>query len=186
MGELSTLQTIFVWSIPVLFAITLHEVSHGWVARLYGDRTAESLGRLSLNPFRHIDPIGTVLVPAISLFIGGIVFGWAKPVPVVTSNLRNPRADMAKVAIAGPLSNLVMALLWGLVLRLALNPQQGSMGELILYMAAAGVAINLILMVLNLFPLPPLDGSRVLNGFLPEKWALQVDKVERFGLAILM
>ena len=180
------LTTLAIWTLPVVFAITLHEVSHGWVARLYGDHTAARLGRLSLNPLRHVDPIGTLLVPAVCVFIGGIVFGWARPVPVVTANLRNPRADMAKVAIAGPLSNLVMALLWGLVLRLSMGAQSGSIGELMMYMAAAGVAINLILMVLNLFPLPPLDGSRVVNGFLPEKWARIVDRVEPYGLVVLI
>lgn len=169
-----------------MFAITLHEVAHGWVARFYGDHTAASLGRLSLNPIKHVDPLGTIVVPLVGLVLTGFVFGWAKPVPVNTRNLRKPRADMAKVAIAGPLANLFMALLWALFFRLGLIAGQHGMGEAMLYMGAAGVIINLILMVLNLFPIPPLDGSRVLNGFLPEKWARSVDYLERFGLIILM
>lgn len=174
-----------IWAPPVLFAITLHEVAHGWVARYYGDNTAASLGRLSLNPFRHIDPVGTVLVPGLTLFLGGIIFGWAKPVPVVMRNLKQPRIDMAKVAIAGPLANFVMALGWALLMRIGMLGADG-FSQFIAAMGMAGVLINIILLVLNLFPIPPLDGSRVVNAFLPENMARVVDSLERWGLLILL
>jgi Zn-dependent protease len=184
---LPLVQKIAVWAIPVLFAITLHEVAHGWMARALGDRTAEMLGRLSLNPLKHVDPMGTVVVPMLMLVLGGFLFGWAKPVPVGVRNLRNPRRDMALVAIAGPLSNLVMALGWGLLAKLAIdmNPEEGVwLG--VLLMARAGIVINLVLMVLNLIPLPPLDGGRVLTGLLPEAQARAMDRVEPYGLVILV
>ncbi|MCI0749753.1 MAG: site-2 protease family protein [Nevskiales bacterium] len=180
-------QTLAVWALPVLFAITLHEVAHGWVARALGDDTAARLGRLSVNPLKHVDPIGTVLVPAVMLMLGGILFGWAKPVPVVAGRLRHPRRDMALVAIAGPLANLAMAFAWGLLLKLAASQNAHAGVWLgVQLMATAGVVINLVLMVLNLLPLPPLDGGRVLNGFLPEPWARTVDRLERYGLLILV
>jgi len=187
MPGLSIIQKLAIWALPILFAVTLHEVSHGWVARFFGDHTAERMGRLSLNPLRHIDPVGTILVPAVMLLLTGFVFGWAKPVPVVASNMRNPRKDMAIVALAGPLTNLVMAIIWAAVLKLCLVV--GPSGYLTLplgLMARAGVFINLVLMVLNLIPVPPLDGSRVLNGLLPESWARVVDRVEPYGLLILI
>lgn len=184
----SIVQKIAIWALPVLFAITLHEVAHGWVARALGDRTAEMLGRLSLNPIRHIDPIGTVVLPLIMLMLpGGFLFGWAKPVPVSMRNLRNPRRDMAIVAIAGPLSNLVMAIGWGILAKVAIsmNPEEGIwLG--VLLMARAGIIINLVLMVLNMLPFPPLDGSRVLAGLLPEAQARAIDRLERYGLMILI
>lgn len=185
--EMTLVQKIAVWAIPVLLAITVHEASHGYAARALGDRTAEALGRLSLNPIRHIDPVGTILVPGILLVLGGFLFGWAKPVPVNMRNLSHPRRDMALVAVAGPLSNLVMALAWGLLLKFALAA--GSADGLwigIRAMAVAGIVINLILMVLNLLPLPPLDGGRVLTGLVPESWARRLDRVEPFGLLILI
>lgn len=181
-------QKIAVWALPVLFAITLHEVAHGWAARALGDRTAEMLGRLSLNPIRHVDPVGTVILPMVMLMLpGGFLFGWAKPVPVSMRNLRNPRRDMAIVAIAGPLSNLVMAIAWGFLAKIAIsmNPTEGIwLG--ILLMARAGIIINLVLMVLNMLPFPPLDGSRVLTGLLPEAQARAIDRLERYGLMILI
>jgi len=186
-AEFSLVQKIAIWALPVLFAITLHEVAHGYVARRLGDPTAERLGRLSLNPLRHIDPVGTLLVPAVLLAIGGFLFGWARPVPVDYRNLRNPRRDMALVAIAGPLSNFAMAIGWGLLLKLAtaLGANQGvwlGVG----YMAVAGIVINLVLMVLNLLPLPPLDGGRVVAGLLPPDLARQYDRVEPYGLFIIV
>ncbi len=184
---MTLVQKIAVWAVPVLLAITVHEASHGYAARALGDRTAEALGRLSLNPIRHIDPVGTILVPGILLVLGGFLFGWAKPVPVNMRNLAHPRRDMALVAIAGPLSNLLMALGWGLLLKLALT-MGGTDGVWIgvRAMAVAGIVINLILMVLNLLPLPPLDGGRVLTGLLPERWASRLDRIEPYGLLILI
>ena len=180
-------QKIAIWALPVLFAITLHEVAHGWAARALGDRTAEMLGRLSLNPLKHIDPMGTVVVPMLMMVMGGFLFGWAKPVPVGVRNLRNPRRDMALVAIAGPLSNLIMAVAWGVLAKIAIgmNPDEGVWLGLLL-MARAGIIINLVLMVLNLIPLPPLDGGRVLTGLLPEKQARVLDRIEPYGFVILI
>ncbi|MBI2383992.1 MAG: site-2 protease family protein [Gammaproteobacteria bacterium] len=181
------IQTFAIWALPVLFAITLHEVAHGRVARVLGDDTAARMGRLSLNPLKHVDPVGTILVPALLLALGGFIFGWAKPVPVLMHRLGHPRRDMAIVAAAGPLSNLAMAFLWGLLLKLALTMGGGEGLWLGLrYMATAGIVINLVLMVLNLLPLPPLDGGRVLNGVLPEAWARQVDRIEPYGLFVIV
>ncbi len=181
------IQLLAAWAIPILFAITLHEVAHGWVARYFGDDTAARLGRLSLNPIKHVDPVGTVLVPTLMWLFSGFLFGWAKPVPVIASNLRHPRQHMAIVAVAGPLVNLVMALIWAAVFKVALIVGgQGVVVQFVSLMAVGGIAINLILMVLNLLPIPPLDGSRVLNGFLPERYARQVDRLEQYGLIIVI
>ncbi|WP_020648290.1 site-2 protease family protein [Solimonas variicoloris] len=185
--ELSLVQKIAVWAIPVIFAITVHEAAHGYAARALGDRTAQMLGRLSLNPIRHIDPVGTILVPGLLLLLGGFLFGWAKPVPVDYRNLKNPRRDMALVAAAGPLSNGLMAIGWGLLLKLALAVGSADgiwMG--LRYMAVAGIIINLVLMVLNLLPLPPLDGGRVLTGLLPARAAYQYARLEPYGMFILL
>lgn len=184
--EMTLVQKIVVWALPVLFAITIHEASHGYAARALGDRTAESLGRLSLNPLRHIDPVGTILVPAVLLVLGGFLFGWAKPVPVNARNLGHPRRDMALVAAAGPLSNLAMALAWGLLLKFALGAGGDGLWLGLRYMAIAGIVINLVLMVLNLLPLPPLDGGRVLTGLVPETLARRLDRIEPYGLLILV
>jgi len=188
MQELTMVQKIAVWAIPVLFAITLHEVAHGWVARKLGDPTAEMLGRLTLNPLKHIDPLGTVLIPLLLLALGGFIFGWAKPVPVTAENLRNPRRDMAIVAAAGPLSNLLMAIFWVLIVKLALM-FGGSMPQFatpLSYMGIAGVTINLVLMILNLIPLLPLDGGRVVNGLLPARLSWQYSRIEPYGFIIIL
>ena len=181
-------QTLAVWALPVLLAITLHEVAHGWAARALGDSTAAMMGRLSLNPLKHVDPVGTVLVPLVFLLLpGNFLFGWAKPVPVSSRNLRHPRRDMALVAAAGPLSNLAMALAWGVLLKLALAQDAAEGLWLGLrMMAVAGITVNLVLMALNLLPLPPLDGGRVLAGVLPPVWSAKLDRIEPYGTLIIV
>jgi Zn-dependent protease len=184
--ELTLIQKIAVFALPVIFAITLHEAAHGYVARYFGDMTAASLGRITLNPLKHIDLIGTILVPAISLVLGGFLFGWAKPVPVNFSNLRYPKKDMLWVAAAGPGANLLMAMFWGFVIFVAqLVPTNFYTIPLVL-MGQAGVLINVILMVLNLIPLPPLDGGRIAVSLLPRAQALMLSRVEPYGLFILL
>jgi len=188
MEDLSQLQRISVWILPVIFAITVHEVAHGWVAKKLGDPTAQRLGRLTLNPIKHIDPIGTILVPGLLLLLGGFVFGWAKPVPVTWENLKHPKRDMALVAAAGPGANFIMAILWGMVAKMGMvsfTDMQWA-AQPIVYMGIAGVAINVALMVLNLLPLPPLDGGRVLAGLLPGPWAWQLNRIEPYGFFILL
>ena len=163
MNDLTTLQQISVLVLPVLFAITLHEAAHGWMAGRLGDATARMLGRVTLNPIRHIDPVGTLLVPVGTFLLTGFLFGWAKPVPVTWNNLRQPRRDMALVAFAGPAANLLMLLLWALVLKLAtlLLGSSEWIARPLMYMGSAGVLINAILMVLNLLPIPLLDGGQI-------------------------
>ncbi len=175
------------WTIPVLFAITLHEVAHGWMARYFGDRTAEMLGRLSLNPFRHIDPVGTVLVPGILLAVSGMLFGWAKPVPVATKALRRPRLATTLVALAGPLANLVMAGLWCAVLAgiVRVNGNE-TLIRWIASMAQAGIVINVILALFNLLPIPPLDGGRAIAALLPSRWGARMEKLEPIGLFLVV
>ncbi len=189
MHELNLVQRIAIWVIPVLFAITVHEVAHGWVARRLGDPTAMMLGRLTLNPIKHIDPLGTILIPGLMLILGtGFVFGWAKPVPVTWENLRNPKRDMALVAAAGPGANLLMALLWAIVINLStlLSGTLGNVALFFAYMGIAGIFINGILMVLNLLPIPPLDGGRVAMGLLPGPAAAKLGRVEPYGLIIIV
>ncbi len=180
------IQTIALAAIPVLFAITLHEAAHGYAARHFGDMTAYAQGRISLNPLRHIDPVGTILLPLLTLFVGGILFGWAKPVPVNFSALRHPKKDMLWVALAGPAANLVMALFWGAMFKLALSMPGSYFAEPLLGMAQFGVTINAILLVLNLLPLPPLDGGRVAISLLPHRQSFQLAKMEPYGMVILI
>ncbi len=189
MNELTLIQRIVVWILPVIFAITVHEVAHGWVAKKYGDNTAANLGRLTLNPFKHMDLIGTIILPGLLLITGtGFIFGWAKPVPVDSSNFKNPRKNMAIVALAGPMSNLFMAIGWALIARIGvtLGVDNETIAMPLIYSGIAGISINLILMLLNLLPIPPLDGSRILSGMLPSYWAWQFNKLERFGFIILL
>ncbi|KAA0449704.1 MAG: site-2 protease family protein, partial [Candidatus Thioglobus sp.] len=161
-------QTLLIYAIPLIFAITVHEIAHGWVANLCGDGTAKMLGRLTLNPIKHIDPIGTIAVPAILYFTGSpFLFGWAKPVPINFNALKSPKQDMILVALAGPISNFIMAIFWLFLVIFFINTQN-SLG---LEMAKFGIIINLILGVFNLLPLPPLDGSRVVSALLPNKLA---------------
>jgi Zn-dependent protease len=180
------IQTIALAAIPVLFAITLHEAAHGYVAKHFGDMTAYQAGRISLNPLRHIDPVGTVLLPLLTLWMGGILFGWAKPVPVNFAALRNPKKDMLWVAIAGPASNLVMALGWALLYKMGLIFSENYFADAALGMAMWGIKINVVLMVLNLLPLPPLDGGRVAVSLLPHRQAYQLAKIEPYGMFILI
>ncbi len=181
------IYTAAVWALPVLFAITLHEVAHGWVASKLGDSTAKILGRLSLNPIKHIDPIGTIVVPLVMVLVSGFAFGWAKPVPVNMNNLNNPRKDMAIVAMAGPLANVAMAIFWVIFLKIvSLLVSDINIAKGLMAMGQAGIIINLVLFVFNLFPIPPLDGSKVLSGFLPKSAALMMDKIEPYGFFIVV
>ena len=188
MQELNTIQLLIVLAPPLLLAITLHEVAHGRMALHFGDPTAKSQGRLSLNPLRHIDPIGTVLVPALLAIFGGFIFGWAKPVPVNYYRLRQPKRDMALVALAGPGANLIMAIGWALVMTIGhhLQPLLPWLGEPLLMMGVAGIDVNIMLGVLNLVPIPPLDGSRVLAGMLPDRAGQVMAQMEPYGLIILV
>ncbi|KOF52873.1 MULTISPECIES: site-2 protease family protein [unclassified Achromobacter] len=184
------IQTIAVYAIPVIFAITLHEAAHGYVARMFGDPTAAQAGRITLNPAKHIDPIGTLLVPVAILLASkllgspGMLFGWAKPVPVDFGRLRRPKQDMLWVALAGPAANLFMAVLWAFSLRLFF--ESGLQESFWFEMAVAGVNVNLVLMALNLLPILPLDGGRVLFSLLPNRLAWQYSKIEPYGLVIVI
>ncbi len=184
---MNTIQIIAIWAIPVLFAITLHEVAHGWAARHYGDHTAALMGRLSLNPLRHIDLVGTILVPALLLVLAGFGFGWAKPVPVNFGQLRNPKRDMVWVAAAGPAANLVMALAWAIVMKIGLSlPGLSEWVATPLILAGqAGIAINLVLLLLNLLPVPPLDGGRILAGLAPQRFSGMLARIEPMGMFIV-
>lgn len=186
------ISTLAIWALPVLLAITLHEAAHGYVARYFGDPTAAEAGRITLNPFRHIDLVGTILVPAgilgISILFGssGMLFGWAKPVPVNFSRLRNPKADMLWVAAAGPFMNLVMAFGWAAMLKLVLSVEPGAYTDALVLMSIAGITINAILMFLNLLPLPPLDGGRIAVSLLPNRLAWNFARIEPYGFPILL
>lgn len=191
----SIIQLICIAAIPLIFAITLHEAAHGYIASKLGDHTASIMGRVSLNPIKHIDPIGTVILPLIMLSFGGIVFGWAKPVPVVWRNLRHPRRDRALVAIAGPSANLLMALFWGLVAKVShiifshtgVDHAWANHIALFFHLTARfGIMINCVLLVINLIPIPPLDGSRVISSLLPPALAVKYDKLEWYGLWIFL
>lgn len=182
------LQFISIAAIPMLFAITVHEAAHGWMAGKFGDRTAEMLGRVTLNPAKHIDPIGTVIVPLSMLVLGGFIFGWAKPVPVNGRNLRRPKQDMVIVAFAGPGANFLMALIWAVIFHLSVQVPDVFFGttEFIKSMARIGVFFNFLLMIFNLLPILPLDGGRVLRGLVPEQLGRQLDALERYGFIIVI
>jgi Zn-dependent protease len=185
--ELSFIQKIAVFALPVLFAITLHEAAHGYVAKHFGDLTAYAAGRVSLNPLRHIDWVGTVIVPLVSLLVADILFGWAKPVPVNFSNLRRPKQDMLWVAAAGPLSNLVMALGWACVYKTGMVFVGGNPAlAWLVYVGCCGIFVNVVFMVLNLLPLPPLDGGRIMVSLLPHRLAWRFAKIEPYGFVILI
>lgn len=188
----SIIQGIAIYALPVIFAITLHEAAHGYVAKSFGDFTAFNQGRVSLNPTKHIDPVGTILVPA-TLFIiskmtmgAGFLFGWAKPVPVNFANLRHPKQDMLWVAAAGPGANLIMAFFWALVIKCAMVMPISDLTKPMILMGIAGIEINVILMVLNLLPLPPLDGGRMAVSLLPHRIAYHFSKIEPYGFMILL
>jgi Zn-dependent protease len=180
------IQTIAIAAIPILFAITLHEAAHGYVARYFGDPTADREGRISLNPIHHIDPVGTILLPILTLWLGGVLFGWAKPVPVNFGALRHPKKDMLWVALAGPATNLVMALGWGLLAMLAMSLQDNYFAEPMMEMSQIGIRINIVLIALNMLPLPPLDGGRVAVSLLPHKQAFMLARLEPYGMFILI
>lgn len=183
-----TLHTIAIIILPLLFAITLHEAAHGWVAMKCGDKTALMMGRVTLNPAKHIDPFGTVILPIALLILSNftMAFGWAKPVPVTWQNLKNPRADKAWVALAGPGANLLMALLWASIAKIAAFYPTSELAKFFYSMGIYGIGINIILMLLNLIPLPPLDGSRVISSLLPPRIAYKYDRIEPYGIWILL
>lgn len=182
----SLIQTVLIYALPVLFAITVHEAAHGYAARHFGDNTAYMLGRITLNPLKHIDPVGTILMPLVLYFAtsGAFLFGYAKPVPVQFGNLRNPKRDMIWVALAGPGANLVQALIWGIALYVLLG--SGINEPFFVKMCQGGMLVNVVMFAFNLFPLPPLDGGRVLVGVLPYKQAALVSRIEPWGFFIVM
>jgi Zn-dependent protease len=180
----NVIQEIAVYAIPVLFAITVHEAAHGYVARMFGDNTAYVLGRVTLNPVKHIDPLGTIVIPLAMVLMTGFMFGWAKPVPVDWGSLRKPKRDMIWVAAAGPSANLLMAILWALVYRVL---AAASVQEPFFWLVArAGISVNLIFMALNLLPIPPLDGGRIVSGLLPTRASIAYSRIEPYGLIILL
>ena len=180
------IQTVLIYALPVLFAITVHEAAHGYAARHFGDNTAYALGRITLNPIKHIDPVGTILMPLMLYFAtgGSFLFGYAKPVPVRFGNLRNPKRDMVWVALAGPASNLLQALVWGVLSYLLIGMEVNE--PFFVAMCKAGVLVNVVMFVFNLFPLPPLDGGRILVGLLPYRQAEMVSRLEPYGFFIVM
>ena len=180
------IQTVAVYALPVLFAITLHEAAHAYAAKYFGDSTAYQMGRMSLNPIRHIDPFGTILIPVLLYFAtsGAFLFGYAKPVPIDFGRLRKPKRDMAWVALAGPAANFLMALLW-MIFSILLGVAQ--VNEVFFArMAEAGVLVNLVMFAFNLFPIPPLDGGRILTSILPNKYAYKFAQLEPYGFFIVM
>lgn len=186
MESSNLIQTVLIHALPVLFAITVHEAAHGYAARHFGDDTAAALGRITLNPIKHIDPIGTIVMPLMLFFAtsGAFVFGYAKPVPVRFGNLRNPKRDMVWVALAGPGANFVQALLWGLAM--VLLHAVGITEPFFLRMCQGGILVNVVMFALNLFPLPPLDGGRILVGLLPNRQAEMLARIEPWGFFIVL
>jgi Zn-dependent protease len=180
------IQTVLIYALPVIFAITIHEAAHGYAAKHFGDNTAYSLGRITLNPIKHIDPMGTIAMPLLLYFATGgtFLFGYAKPVPVRFGNLRNPKRDMVWVALAGPGVNLLQALIWGVLLYLVVGVQLNE--RFFIEMCKAGMLVNVVMFVFNLFPLPPLDGGRILVGLLPHRQAEWVSRIEPYGFFVVM
>ncbi|MEO5670699.1 MAG: site-2 protease family protein [Ramlibacter sp.] len=186
MNPANLIQTVLIYALPVLFAITIHEAAHGYVARYLGDNTAYMMGRVTLNPIKHIDPMGTILMPLLLYFAtsGAFLFGYAKPVPVNFGQLRHPKRDMVWVALAGPASNFIQAIFWAIAYTVLAG--SGITERFFLEMCKAGVLVNLVMWAFNLFPLPPLDGGRVLVGLLPRKQAWAVTRIEPYGFFIVM
>ncbi|MFM1907466.1 MAG: hypothetical protein RLZZ591_1143 [Pseudomonadota bacterium] len=186
MDTANLIQTVLIYALPVLFAITVHEAAHGYAARHFGDSTAYMMGRVTLNPMKHIDPMGTILMPLLLYFAtsGAFLFGYAKPVPVRFGHLRNPKRDMIWVALAGPGANLAQALAWGVLLHLLVAV--GIQETFFLKMCQAGMLVNVVMFAFNLFPLPPLDGGRILVGLLPYRQAVMVSRIEPWGFFIVM
>lgn len=189
MMELTLIQKIAIWAIPLIFAVTIHEVAHGWVASFFGDQTARLSGRLTLNPIKHIDLMGTIIVPITMLLFTRFIFGWAKPVPVDPRNMTRPRTGMACSALAGPTANLLMAIAWAAIAKAGILAEQmgyGWIGVPVVYMGDAGIMINVVLGVLNMIPVPPLDGSRIVSALLPPRIAYRFNLLEPYGFFILL
>ncbi|MDX2505680.1 MAG: site-2 protease family protein [Gammaproteobacteria bacterium] len=186
--DATTIQKISIWILPVLLAVSLHEAAHAWMADKKGDPTSRLMGRLTFNPLKHIDPIGTILVPALMITFTGFAFGWAKPVPVDARNLHNPKKDMMWVALAGPASNFIMAILWAILLHISVLfvDSRSAISMFFLLMPVAGITINVILGVLNLLPIPPLDGGRIMAGLLSPRASLKYSKIEPYGFFIII
>ena len=185
MNQFNLIQNVAIYAIPILFGIIVHEVAHGWVASKCGDQTARLQGRLTLNPLPHIDILGTIVLPILFLAMGGFVFGWAKPVPVEARNMRNPRWNMLVVSAAGPVSNILMAILWAYLVRFSAG-MNAWFGPPLYFMGQAGIMINIFLAVLNFFPVPPLDGGRMLCCLLPPRLGWRYSRLEPYGFFILV
>ncbi len=188
MNGIEFIQQVALWAIPSIYAITMHEATHGWVASKLGDKSAFMMGRVSLSPFRHIDPVGTIIVPLALLFLGGVLFGWAKPVPINEHALKNPKRDIVLVALAGPMANFLMAILWALCLKFSLYLQDiGFEYYMIVYsMSQIGIIINVVIGLFNLIPIPPLDGSKIIYSLLNKRAKFFYSRIEPFGLIIIV
>lgn len=186
--ELTLIQKIAIWALPLLFAITLHEVAHGWVASFFGDKTAKLSGRLTINPIKHIDPVGTIIIPILLLIFSNFVFGWAKPVPVNVRNVRNPRVDMPIISLAGPLANFLMAFFWAGIAKCGYLVQANNpwFGTPMIYMGEAGISINVVLGILNCIPVPPLDGWHALSYLVSGRMSYHLARIEHYGFFILV